>query len=217
MSAAIPASSVCSGFTEAGLPFPCRSSVGCSTTRRCCGAGDAYEKATPARQASGSLTPTAIEHHRKTRRRQSWPSAARSTGCSCSISGRSANGPYCGMLLASWARACSRSSRRKATSCRRRKRDVEPYPLVMLNTNKVGGPRSQAGARQADFLDLARKADVVVENFAVGVMDRLRIGWDVPHDQPAPGLWRQLGLWPRRAVSRPAAADVTIQAMRRES
>ena len=27
------------------------------------------------------------------------------------------NGPYCGLSWASWARACSRSSRRRATSC----------------------------------------------------------------------------------------------------
>src|SRR5256712_12944216 len=50
----------------------------------------------------------------------------------------------------------------------------------MLNSNKesvVLDLKHDDG--KALFLRLARKADVVVENFAVGVMNRLGLGWDV--------------------------------------
>ncbi|MFN8557797.1 MAG: CoA transferase [Dehalococcoidia bacterium] len=54
--------------------------------------------------------------------------------------------------------------------------------FLYLNTNKRGVTldlKSERG-RQL-FLDLARKADVVVESFSPGVMDRLGIGWETLH------------------------------------
>src|ERR1051325_5539053 len=45
------------------------------------------------------------------------PSNARWTACSCSISGRSTTVPMPACSFPSWARGCSRSSRRKATYC----------------------------------------------------------------------------------------------------
>lgn len=55
-------------------------------------------------------------------------------------------------------------------------------PMAMLNVNKKGitlNLKSEKG--KALFKDLVKHADVVVENFAPGVMDRLGIGWDVLH------------------------------------
>jgi CoA:oxalate CoA-transferase len=64
------------------------------------------------------------------------------------------------------------------------------------------------------FLELVAKADVLIENFAAGVMDRLGIGWDVLHKlnpRLVYGGSSGFGLdGPYRDL---AAMDVTIQAM----
>ncbi len=84
------------------------------------------------------------------------------------------NGPYCGLLAGIHGRAGLKIESPEGDVLRRRKRDVEPYPLVMLNSNKesvILDLKHPQG--KALFLRLARQADVVVENFAAGVMDRL--------------------------------------------
>jgi len=56
-------------------------------------------------------------------------------------------------------------------------------PMAMLNVNKKGvtlNLKTEKG--KALFKQLVTKADVLVENFAPGVMDRLGLGWDVLHD-----------------------------------
>lgn len=56
----------------------------------------------------------------------------------------------------------------------------ESYPFVMLNSNKQGVTLNLKAPRgQELFKQLVKDADVVVENFAVGVMDRLGLGWDI--------------------------------------
>jgi len=88
------------------------------------------------------------------------------------------NGPYCGLLLGFMGARVLKIESPEGDVVRRRKRDVEPYPLVMLNSNKesvVLDLKHPEG--KALFLRLAEKADVVVENFAAGVMDRLGVGW----------------------------------------
>src|SRR5215471_1473860 len=98
---------------------------------------------------------------------------------------------------------------------RRRKRNVEPYPLVMLNSNKesvVIDFKHRDG--KALFLRLVAKADVVVENFAAGVMDRLGLGWDAlraANPRLVYGTGKGFGLsGPYRDLP---AMDLTIQAM----
>ena len=90
------------------------------------------------------------------------------------------NGPYCGLLLGFMGARVLKIESPEGDIVRRRKRHVEPYPLVMLNSNKesvVLDLKHPEG--KALFLRLARRADVVVENFAAGVMSRLGLGWDV--------------------------------------
>src|SRR5437870_10249741 len=90
------------------------------------------------------------------------------------------NGPYCGLLLGFMGARVLKIEPPEGDVVRRRKRDVEPYPLVMLNSNKesvVLDLKHPEG--KALFLRLARKADVLVENFAAGVMNRLGLGWEV--------------------------------------
>src|SRR5438046_10139561 len=86
-------------------------------------------------------------------------------------------GPYCGLLLGFMGARVLKIESPEGDVVRRRKRHVEPYPLVMLNSNKesvVLDFKHHYGT--ALSLRLARQADVVVENFAAGVVDRLGLG-----------------------------------------
>jgi len=125
------------------------------------------------------------------------------------------NGPYCGLLLGFMGARVLKIESPEGDIVRRRKRQVEPYPLVMLNSNKesvVLDLKHPDG--KAIFLSLARKADVVVENFAAGVMNRLGLGWEVLHKENPRlvyGSGTGFGLsGPYRDLP---AMDLTIQAM----
>jgi len=62
--------------------------------------------------------------------------------------------------------------------------------------------------------ELAARADILLENFAPGVMDRLGLGAaDLPEDQSATDLWLELGLREIRSLSRLPAMDLVMQAM----
>ncbi len=125
------------------------------------------------------------------------------------------NGPYCGLLLGFMGARVLKIEAPEGDVVRRRKRHVEPYPLVMLNSNKesvVLDLKHPDG--KALFLRLARQADVVVENFAAGVMDRLGLGWEVlsaENPRLVYGSGTGFGLTgPYRDLP---AMDLTIQAM----
>jgi CoA:oxalate CoA-transferase len=125
------------------------------------------------------------------------------------------NGPYCGLLLGFMGARVLKIEPPEGDVVRRRKREVEPYPIVMLNSNKesVVLDLKQPQGKEI-FLALARKADVLVENFAVGVMDRLGLGYEVLRKQNPRLVYggsSGFGLdGPYRDL---AAMDVTIQAM----
>jgi crotonobetainyl-CoA:carnitine CoA-transferase CaiB-like acyl-CoA transferase len=125
------------------------------------------------------------------------------------------NGPYCGLMLGFMGARVLKIEPPEGDVVRRRKPEVEPWPLVMLNSNKesVVLDLKQASGKQI-FLELVAKADVVIENFAVGVMDRLGVGWDVLHKLNARLVYggsSGFGLdGPYRDL---AAMDVTVQAM----
>jgi crotonobetainyl-CoA:carnitine CoA-transferase CaiB-like acyl-CoA transferase len=125
------------------------------------------------------------------------------------------NGPYCGLLLGFMGARVIKIESPEGDVLRRRKRNVEPYPLVMLNSNKesvVLDLKHPQG--KALFLRLVNRADVVVENFAAGVMERLGLGWDVLHAENPRlvyGTGSGFGLTgPYRDLP---AMDLTIQAM----
>src|SRR5437899_899344 len=125
------------------------------------------------------------------------------------------NGPYCGLLLGFMGARVLKIEGPEGDIVRRRKRQVEPYPLVMLNSNKesvVLDLKHPDG--KSLFLRLARKADVLVENFAAGVMNRLGLGWEVlrkENPRLVYGSGTGFGLsGPYRDLP---AMDLTIQAM----
>jgi crotonobetainyl-CoA:carnitine CoA-transferase CaiB-like acyl-CoA transferase len=125
------------------------------------------------------------------------------------------NGPYCGLLLGFMGARVLKIESPEGDIVRRRQRHVEPYPLVMLNSNKesvVLDLKRPEG--KALFLRLARQADVVVENFAAGVMDRLGLGWEALRaDNPRLVYATSTGFGLTGPYRDLPAMDLTIQAM----
>jgi crotonobetainyl-CoA:carnitine CoA-transferase CaiB-like acyl-CoA transferase len=57
-----------------------------------------------------------------------------------------------------------------------------PLSFAMLNSNKRSITLDLKNPRGKELLkDMAREADVLLENFAAGTMDRLGLGWEVMH------------------------------------
>jgi crotonobetainyl-CoA:carnitine CoA-transferase CaiB-like acyl-CoA transferase len=97
-------------------------------------------------------------------------------------------GPYCTKLLADYGADVIKVERPGSGDPARHTPPFfhdQPDPegsllFLYLNTNKRGVTLNLAHATgRRLFLDLARTADVVVESFRPGVLDRLGIGWEV--------------------------------------
>jgi CoA:oxalate CoA-transferase len=91
------------------------------------------------------------------------------------------NGPYCGLLLAHHGAEVIKVESPQGDVLRRMDRSPggASYPFLMLNANKRGvriDLKQPAGVEL--LLRLAEGADVLVENFAAGVADRLGVGSD---------------------------------------
>ena len=91
------------------------------------------------------------------------------------------NGPYCALLLAHHGADVIKIEAPSGDVLRRMDRSPggASYPFLMLNANKRGVTINLKHPRGRElFLDLADKADVIVENFAAGVTQRLGIDYD---------------------------------------
>ena len=89
-------------------------------------------------------------------------------------------GPYCTLLLAHLGATVIKVEPLGGESARKRSDSEEAYTYVMLGSNKRGICLNLKEERGREiFLDLVRAADVVVENFGKGVLDRLGLGYDV--------------------------------------
>ena len=88
------------------------------------------------------------------------------------------NGPYCGLLLAQLGADVIKIEPPGGEQLRyRSEQSAESHEFVMLNSNKrsvVLDLKTDAG-RQA-LLDLVETADVLIENYAPGTMERLLLG-----------------------------------------
>lgn len=127
------------------------------------------------------------------------------------------NGPYAGFLMAMSGARVIKVEPPQGENMRRRG-DVSSgamFPFAMLNSNKefvTVNLKSEAGREV--FLGLVRHADILIENFAPGVMDRLGVGPDRLLEEN-PRLVYAAGTgygWsgPNRNL---LAMDLTVQAM----
>jgi len=90
------------------------------------------------------------------------------------------NGPYAGFLLAQAGADVVKVEPPDGEALRSRGGGQTPLAHVMLNAGKRAVAIDLKSADgQAVFLDLVDQADIVLENFAPGAMDRLGIGADV--------------------------------------
>ena len=88
-------------------------------------------------------------------------------------------GPYVGFLMAQAGADVIKIEALSGEPARRRTagRGAQ-LPLAMLNSNKRAVTLNLKAERGRElFVAMARKADVLVENFAPGVLERLGIGW----------------------------------------
>jgi crotonobetainyl-CoA:carnitine CoA-transferase CaiB-like acyl-CoA transferase len=126
------------------------------------------------------------------------------------------NGPYCGLLLAQLGADVIKVEPPGGEPLRFRSHmPVETHEFVMLNSNKrsVVLDLKTEGGREA-LLDLVDTADVLIENFAPGTMDRLELA-------PAQLLARNprlivasgKGYGSTGPYAHMSAMDITVQAM----
>ena len=91
------------------------------------------------------------------------------------------NGPYCGLLLAHHGAEVIKVEAPLGDVLRRMNRSAggASYPFLMLNANKRGVRIDLKQPRGRDLLlQLTEHADILVENFAAGVAERLGIDSD---------------------------------------
>lgn len=126
------------------------------------------------------------------------------------------NGPYCGLLLGFMGARVIKVEPPRGDVLRSRARtDRIPIPYLMLNSNKesvVLDLKTRDGRDVA--LQLAQQADVLIENFAPGVMDRLGLGWgDLQPLNPGLVYASSSGFGLSGPYRDLPAMDLTIQAM----
>jgi len=126
------------------------------------------------------------------------------------------NGPYCGLLLAQLGADVIKIEPPGGEQLRfRSHQPVESHEFVMLNSNKrsvVLNLKTDAG-RHA-LLDLVETADVLIENFAPGTMDRLQLGAErLLERNPRLVVACGKGYGSSGPYAHMSAMDITVQAM----
>lgn len=126
------------------------------------------------------------------------------------------NGPYCGLLLALLGADVIKIEPPNGERLRYRSTDdVETHEFLMLNSDKrslVVDLKSPGGLEV--MLKLVDTADVVIENFAPGGMERLGLGPDVLLERNPRLIYASgKGYGREGPYSHMAAMDITVQAM----
>ncbi len=95
------------------------------------------------------------------------------------------NGPYCSLLMAQHGAEVIKVEPPQGDVLRRMDRSPggASYPFLMLNSNKLGIRIDLKQPRGRELLlQLTQRADVLIENYAAGVMDKLGLGYEVLKD-----------------------------------
>jgi len=94
--------------------------------------------------------------------------------------GRIFQGPWCGTLLALSGASVVKIEEPSGEPARRGPKGTMSVPFAMVNSSKQAITLDLKAPRGRQlFLDLVRQADVVLENYGFGTMDRLGLGPDV--------------------------------------
>lgn len=125
------------------------------------------------------------------------------------------NGPYCSLLLSYLGADVTKVEPPHGEPLRARVDEGEPPELVMLNSNKKGITLNLKSERGKEiFKDLVRDADVLVENYAVGTMERLGLDYDTLEEiNPELVYAHGSGFGEDGPYRRYPAMDLTIQAI----
>jgi len=125
------------------------------------------------------------------------------------------NGPYCSLLLSFLGAEVIKVEPPGGEPVRSRSDEGEPPEVVMLNSNKHGISIDLKSEQGKDlFKDLIRETDVLVENFTVGTMDRLGLGYDVLSEiNPQLVYAHGSGFGEEGPYQRYPAMDLTVQAI----
>ena len=126
------------------------------------------------------------------------------------------NGPYCSLLLALLGAEVIKVEPLQGEIVRHRDPvSLMPYPYLMLNSSKKSvtlNLKHEQG--KAIFRQLVEKGDVVLENYAVGVMERLGFGYeDLKAINPGIIYACSSGYGRGGPYSRYSAMDITVQAV----
>ncbi|WP_182346329.1 CaiB/BaiF CoA transferase family protein [Tomitella gaofuii] len=126
------------------------------------------------------------------------------------------NGPYCGLILAQLGADVIKIEPPHGEVLRfRSQQDTESHEFLMLNSNKrsvVLDLKSEQG--HADFLGLVRTADVLIENYAPGAMDRLDLSSEkLRRINPRLITASGKGYGSTGPYAHMSAMDITVQAM----
>lgn len=126
------------------------------------------------------------------------------------------NGPYAGFLLGSAGADVVKVEPPGGERLRRRPAvNGADWPFIALNNNKrsiVIDLKTDEGRDR--LLELVTEADVLTENYSVGTMDRLGLGWEILHRKnPRLVMASSTGYDPYGDYSSLLAMDLTVQAM----
>jgi CoA:oxalate CoA-transferase len=126
------------------------------------------------------------------------------------------NGPYCSLLLALLGAEVIKVEPLQGETVRHRDpASLMPYPYLMLNSSKKSVTLNLKHPQgKVIFRQLVEKGDVVLENYAVGVMDRLGFGYDeLKRINPRIVYATSSGYGRGGPYSHYSAMDITVQAV----
>ncbi|OGA37968.1 MAG: formyl-CoA transferase [Betaproteobacteria bacterium RIFCSPLOWO2_12_FULL_62_13] len=126
------------------------------------------------------------------------------------------NGPYATFLMAMAGARVIKIEPRDGESLRHRTLiGGAALPFAMLNSNKLAATLNLKSTRGRELLiEMARRADVLLENFVPGTMERLGIGYEVLRQANPRLIYASGSGFGRTGPYRDyPAMDITIQAM----